>query len=105
MVEIRIPAELQVYWDQVVRDRFGGDEERALEEAVVRLIQKEKAELVNDEKFNLAVRKANEWRLNAAKITQDEFSSALAKRQRRMEKARELFGKLGKSSEEELGND
>lgn len=99
MVEVNIPTELATYWKQVVKERFGGDEELAAQEAVVRLIEREKHEIVDEEKFNLAVKSLRERKEKAEEISDEGFSSALAKRKRRMERARELFGQIGKDDE------
>lgn len=98
MVEVHIPAELAVDWEQVVKERYGGDAEKAALEAIRRLVEQERREIVDEARFDQAVRKIQDRRARAQELSDSEFSGALAKRQRRMERARQLFGSLGKEA-------
>ncbi len=99
-VTLRIPSDLEVYFKDVVHDVFKGDEEQAVLEAVISLIERERRQMVDDVKFDAAARKIRDRQLRKEEIADKEISDAFRKLTEKKKRAADLFSQSFKKPED-----
>lgn len=98
-MEIKIPTDLKDMFDHIVKTRFKGDEEGAVIQAVVDFLQKERAQLVDDERFRLSLEKTLNLYNTRRERAASEFDDALSKVARRKNRAAEIFDSFVKDED------
>jgi rubrerythrin len=99
-MDFKIPEDLKVMFDHVVNTKFKGDEEEAVLAAVVAFLEKEKASLMDQEKFRLTVEKTLDLYRKREERAETEFDDAFARMARKKSKAAERFDALTRGEDE-----
>ncbi|MBE7559735.1 hypothetical protein HS125_12625 [bacterium] len=99
-VTLRIPSDLEVYFKEVVREKFKGDAEAAVLEAVVSLIERERRQMVDDVKFDAAAEKIRDRHRRKEEIADKEISDAFRKLTEKKKRAADLFAQSFKKPED-----
>ena len=99
-MEIHIPQDLKTLFDHVVREKFKGDEEKAVIQAVVYFLEKEKESMLDDEKFQITLKKALDLYHTRSARAESEFGDAFERLQQRKSRAAQFFDDLTKGEEE-----
>jgi uncharacterized protein YktB (UPF0637 family) len=100
-VSIIIPSDIQVYFEQIVKDVFKGNTEAALLEAVARLIEKERKEMVDDAVFDMAIDKMRDRRIRKEEIADKEMGDAFRKLQDKKKRASAFFDQITRQQKNE----
>lgn len=98
-MDFKIPEDLKVMFDHVVETKFKGDEEEAVLAAVVAFLEKEKASLVDEERFRLTVEKTLDLYRKREERADTEFDDAFARLARKKSQAAERFDSLTRGEE------
>jgi len=98
-MEFKIPEDLKVMFDHVVERKFKGDEEAAVLAAVVAFLEKEKASLMDQERFRLTVEKTLDLYRKRQERAETEFDDAFTRMARKKSKAAERFDALTRGDE------
>lgn len=100
-MEFKIPEDLKVMFDHVVETKFKGDEEEAVLASVVAFLEKEKASLMDQERFRLTLEKTLDLYRKREERAVKEFDDAFSRIARKKSKAAERFDALTRGDAEE----
>jgi len=97
---IHIPSDLEVYFNDVVKTVFSGDAEAAILEGILRLVEKERREMVDDARLDGAIEKIRDRHFRKEEIADQEMNDAFRKLAEKKKRAAQWFAQSFKKPDE-----